>query len=96
MAVCPYLVILTDMSLTRGCDRDFGLNKCPRNLRQVPHSHPLWPPLLGLANGAGLAWSLGEEGVSSPHLGVGLGQSCSTNLTSCQKAVPRPGHHLHI
>lgn len=75
MVVDPHLVMPTDASLPGGCDRDSGLRKCLGKLRDVPHSHPLCPPLLGLARGTALARGLrGQAAASSPHLGVGLGQ----------------------
>lgn len=75
MVAGPHLVMPTNASLTGGCDRNSGLGKCLGKLRDVPHSHPLCPPLLGLARGTALARGLrGQVAASSPHLGVGLGQ----------------------
>lgn len=75
MVADPHPVIPTDASLTGGCDRDPGLGKCLGRLRDVPHIHPPCPPLPGLARGTGLSRNLRGEAASSPHPGVGLGQS---------------------
>lgn len=93
MVACPPLVIPTDTSLTGGCDSNCGLRKCPGGPREVPHSHPLCPLLLGWAGGAGLARSL-REAASSPHLGVGLGPSPGAEPRKPPDG--RPGHRLHL